>query len=202
MAKLPNPITTAVKFVRRNRYKVSTAVLSMESFSQPGFVCLADHGHNEFRNRHHPRTGNWRETILIDTLTDLSAFMSGKADRKLRTIVGTTDARAYIAEYLKQRLDRMGTLSKGGEAIPAFQLELANAWSTYADVLGASPPTLDGLRKHSRHWNKRSSFGKRSSLPQPQDHTLALAELNQRWTQIKHDASLVQGRFPSEAEKS
>ena len=27
-----------------------------------------------------------------------------------------------------------------------------------------------------------------------------MAELNQRWTQIKHDASLVQGRLPSEAE--
>ena len=32
MAKPPNPITTAVKFVRRNRYKVSTAVLSMGVF--------------------------------------------------------------------------------------------------------------------------------------------------------------------------
>ena len=58
-----------------------------------------------------------REIILVETLADLSSFMSGKADRKLRTIVGTTDARAYIAEYIKQRLDRMGSISQGTNSL-------------------------------------------------------------------------------------
>ena len=115
MAKPPNPITTAVKFVRRNRYKVSTAVLSMGVFLSWGLFAWQTMATTNLRQTVTiQELESERETILIDTLTDLSAFMSGKADRKLRTIVGTTDARAYIAEYLKQRLDRMGTLSKEG----------------------------------------------------------------------------------------
>ncbi|MEC8100758.1 MAG: hypothetical protein VX109_00650, partial [Planctomycetota bacterium] len=115
--------------------------------------------------------------------------------------VGTTDARAYIAEYLKQRLDRMGTLSKGGEAIPEVQLELANAWSTYADVLGGFSANL-GRTEEALAALDQAILLRKTLKPsaQPKDHTLALAELNQRWTQIKHDASLVQGRLPLEAE--
>lgn len=202
MAKPPNPITTAVKFVRRNRYKVSTAVLSMGVFLSWGLFAWQTMATTNLRQTVTiQELESERETILIDTLTDLSAFMSGKADRKLRTIVGTTDARAYIAEYLKQRLDRMGSLSKGGEAIPAVQLELANAWSTYADVLGGFSANL-GRTEEALSALEQAILLRKTLKPsaQPQDHTLALAELNQRWTQIKHDASLVQGRLPSEAE--
>jgi serine/threonine protein kinase len=202
MAKPPNPITTAVKFVRRNRYKVSTAVLSMGVFLSWGlFAWQAMATTNLRQTVTIQELESERESILVDTLTDLSSFMSGKADRKLRTIVGTTDARAYIAEYLKQRLDRMGTLSQGGQAIPAVQLELANAWSTYADVLGGFSANL-GRTEEALGALDQAILLRKTLTPssQPTDHTLALAELNQRWTQIKHDASLVQGRLPSEAE--
>jgi serine/threonine protein kinase len=202
MAKPPNPITTAVKFVRRNRYKVSTAVLSMGVFLSWGLFAWQTMATTNLRQTVTiQELESERESMLIDTLTDLSSFMSGKADRKLRTIVGTTDARAYIAEYLKQRLDRMGTLSKGGEAIPEVQLELANAWSTYADVLGGFSANL-GRTEEALAALDQAILLRKTLKPsaQPKDHTLALAELNQRWTQIKHDASLIQGRLPSEAE--
>ena len=202
MAKPPNPITTAVKFVRRNRYKVSTAVLSIGVFLSWGLFAWQTMATTNLRQTVTiQELESERESMLIDTLTDLSSFMSGKADRKLRTIVGTTDARAYIAEYLKQRLDRMGTLSRGGEAIPEVQLELANAWSTYADVLGGFSANL-GRTEEALAALDQAILLRKTLKPsaQPKDHTLALAELNQRWTQIKHDASLIQGRLPSEAE--
>ena len=204
MAKPPNPITTAVKFVRRNRYKVSTAVLSMGVFLSWGLFAWQTMATTNLRQTvtiHELESE--RESMLVETLTDLSSFMSGKADRKLRTIVGTTDARAYIAEYLKQRLDRMGILSQGGEAIPAVQMELANAWSTYADVLGGFSANL-GRTEEALAALEQAILLRKTLKPsaQPKDHTLALAELNQRWTQIKHDASLVQGRLPSEAEST
>ena len=134
-----------------------------------------------------------RETILIDTLTDLGAFMSRKADRKLGTIIGTTDARAYIAEYLKQRLDRMGTLSKGGEAIPAVQLELANAWATYAVSPGFSANLeRTGGSTVGTGTSDPTSGSAFSATPGP--HT-GFGRTESAWTQIKHDASLVQGRL-------
>ncbi len=202
MAKPPNPITTAVKFVRRNRYKVSTVVLSMGVFLSWGLFALQTMATTNLRQAVAIQELELdRESILIDTLTDLSSFMSGKADQKLRMIVGTTEARAYISEYLKQRLDRLDMLSQGGEAIPAVQIELANAWSTYADVLGGFSANLgrteEALAALEQAILLRSTL-KTSS--QPEDHTLTLAELNQRWTQIKHDASLVQGSLPPQAE--
>ena len=202
MAKPPNPITTAVKFVRRNRYKVSTAVLSMGVFLSWGLFAWQTMATTNLQQTITiQELESERESILIDTLTDLSSFMSGKADQKLRTIVGTTDARAYIAEYLKQRLDRMGTLSQGGEAISAVQLELANAWATYADVLGGFSANL-GRSEEALAAMDQAILLRKNLKPseQPADHTLALAELTQRWIQIKHDASLVQGSLPPQAE--
>ena len=124
MAKPPNAMTTAVKFVRRNRYKVSTAVLSLgvslswglfawqtmatnlqqastiqdlesdrailvENLQQASTI--QDLDWNLVENLQQASTiqelESERESMLIDTLTDLSAFMSRKADRKLRTIM-------------------------------------------------------------------------------------------------------------------
>ncbi|MAV55506.1 MAG: hypothetical protein CMJ28_06065 [Phycisphaerae bacterium] len=202
IAKPPNPITTAVKFVRRNRYKVSTAVLSFGIFMSWGLFGLQAMATTNVRQAKTIQVlESEREIILVETLADLSSFMSGKADRKLRTIVGTTDARAYIAEYIKQRLDRMGSISQGVDAIPRIQLELANAWSTYADVLGGFSANLgrsdEALAALDQAVLLRNALGPSF---QPEDQALALADLHQRWTQIKHDASLVGGSLPLQAE--
>ena len=197
MAKPPNPITTAVKFVRRNRYKVSTAVLSMGVFSA-GACLLGRPWPQRISGKPSPsELESDRETILIDTLTDLSAFMSGKADRKLRTIVGTTDARRTSLSTSNSDWIAWAICPKEAKPSPLFNWN-SPMRGTYADVLGGFSANLgrteEALSALEQAILLRKTTQAFSSI---QDHTLALAELNQRWTQIKHDASLVQGRLPS-----